>query len=106
MATDPVARFQVRDAFALTGKGLVVTGDVLGGTVSVGMIAVLPESDGGPARFIIRGVEVASGRDKSGQLVGWPALLLDGTTDATVQAALKRVLVRGVVLEVMEAETA
>ena len=52
------ARFQVHDVFEISGRGRVVSGNVLEGKIQVGMRAVQEGTPGGQ-RWLIAGVEFA-----------------------------------------------
>jgi GTPase len=57
--------FEVVGTFRVTGRGLVVYGDLLSGEVRNGDILVVPADDGCEIPFVIRSVEAMDGPDVS-----------------------------------------
>jgi translation elongation factor EF-Tu-like GTPase len=84
------ARFKVDYAFTITARGLVLAGQILEGTVSVGDAVVLP-GEGGGRRVRVTGVEMGDGHSPDGaprSFVGLVLGELPPTEIATVRHAL------------------
>ncbi len=89
------ARFAVHDVGELTNRGRIVIGDILAGTVRVGMWASIerPNTNG---RWLVAGVEFADNPSRHESHIG---LVL---ADAPPLKFLREFLVRGSVLVVTD----
>jgi len=89
------ARFAVHDVGELTNRGRIVIGDILAGTVRVGMWASI-EGPNTSGRWLVAGVEFADNPSRHESHIG---LVL---TDAPPLRLLREVLVPGSVLVITE----
>jgi translation elongation factor EF-Tu-like GTPase len=72
------ARFQVEDVFVITGRGSVALGDILEGSLRVGMFTQPLDANGETKPLKITGVEIADRRLKGDAKVG---LLFDSIAE-------------------------
>jgi len=94
----PAARFVVHTVGEITHRGRVVIGDVLGGSVKVGMLASLEGRDQGDG-WLIAAVEFADNPSRHESHIG---LVL---TDAPPLQQLRDVLPPGSILAITDQES-
>lgn len=98
------ATFRVDTAFAIKGRGLVISGQVTSGTVQVGGTVTLPDAKGTARARRITGVETAHGQDSQGQIRRMMGLVL-GKLPLVDLSSAKAHLVPGLLLAVSDPES-
>ncbi len=92
---DMGARFKADATFTISRRGLVVAGEILDGTVNIGMVTQVPSW---PSALTISGVELICRADKHPANVG----LLFASQDEAEYARWRSLDLRGQVLEIQE----
>ena len=94
---------QLETTFTITGRGLVLAGQIVDGTVKIGGRVVLPEGPGGTRNERVTGIEFIDGHNDDGTAKSAIGLLLDELPVQDI-AALRSQLTPGLVLRVEDPE--
>ena len=78
------ATFLIEDTFVITGRGLVVAGQIVDGTLQVGDRVALPGGSKGTRFEIVTGVESGHGPNGSGGTRGYVGLVLGELPQADI----------------------
>jgi elongation factor Tu len=98
------ATFRVDTTFAIKGRGLVISGKVVSGTVHIGGTVSIPDSKGTSRARRITGVETGNGQDSEGHIRAFVALILGKLPVLDVNAARAH-LVPGLILTISDPES-
>ena len=96
------ATFLIEDTFVITGRGLVVRGQILDGTLQVGSKMILPDDSGGNQIERITGVILGHGA-KDGNKRGDIGLLVGELSESEIPL-MRRRLQNGDELKVEDSE--
>jgi translation elongation factor EF-Tu-like GTPase len=66
----------IEDTFVITGRGLVIGGQILDGTLRIGSRVVLPDSSGGERIERVTGVETGHRKNDDGSYRAFVGLLI------------------------------
>lgn len=97
------AKFLVEDTLMITGRGLIIVGQILEGTLWIGSRVLLPDGTGGSKIEPVTGLESGHGRNEDGTVRGFVGLLIGRMEESEIPEMRKR-LVRGDELNVMGPE--
>ena len=95
------ATFLVEETFVITGRGLVIAGQIADGTVRVGDRVALPEGSDRTRFETLTGVEAGHGPNGSGGIRGYVGLVLGELAPAEI-ADLRDRLTPGTRLRVQD----
>lgn len=93
--------FLVEGTFEISGRGLVIAGQVLDGTIKVGGNVMLQDGFGGKSLACITGVEMGDGRNDDGKLRGFVGLLI-GDLQKSQVSGIRNHLKSGDILTVLD----